>query len=170
MQPLGSRGGSVGKVRICVHSLIFLYQVWSPHGRERRGSMPAIPVLGKQRQEDPWGLLARGSRWLGDSSSVMNPVSENAYKVESDEGRYLTTTFDLQMHVNTPVFTHAYTHVHTHTNTHTHNTTQTHIYTYTHAHTWTYICSLRIFFFFESTKPWASQKEMNVHPTLENNN
>jgi hypothetical protein len=61
-------------------------------------------------------------------------------------------------------------HVHTHTNTHTHNTTQTHIYTYTHAHTWTYICSLRIFFFFESTKPWASQKEMNVHPTLENNN
>jgi hypothetical protein len=56
----------------------------------------------------------------------MNPVSENAYKVESDEGRYLTTTFDLQMHVNTPVFTPAYTWVHTHTNTHTHTHTHTH--------------------------------------------
>lgn len=70
-----------------------------------------IPVLGRQRQEDLWGLLVSQSSWIGDLWFSERPCPKN--KVESNWGRHMTSTSAFLIHECT------YAHVHTWTRMYT---------------------------------------------------
>lgn len=81
--------------------------------------MSMLPVLGRQRQHDLWGSLARKFT-LTDNSQVLvrDLVSNN--EVGDDRGRYPTLIPSL----------HACIHGHAHSHTHVHVCMHTHIYTH----------------------------------------
>lgn len=76
-----------------------------------------IPLLGKQRNTNPWSLLASPMSSSTESDHVSKPVFEE---------QHLRLTSDLQMHrmhTHTPPrsHTHLHLHKHTHANTHKHS-------------------------------------------------
>lgn len=77
-----------------------------------------ISAPGRQRQEDPYDLLASHCSWFELQVDRDTTLPKN--KVESNQVQHLILASGLHTHVDIPTRAHVYTRSHTHTHTLTH--------------------------------------------------